>query len=97
MSVKVLRIEREGEEVTVFYRPNSLCIEELSRNPVANALAVTFLLPSEQVTVPPQDHCYQLSSGRCLSVPCTEQEIYRSAVDIARGVECVSRHALAYR
>jgi hypothetical protein len=45
----VLRIEREGEEVTVFYRPNSLCLEELSRSPVANALAVTFLLPGETV------------------------------------------------
>lgn len=50
---QVLRLEREGEEVTVFYRPNSLCIEELSKNPVANALAVTFLLPSEQVPAHP--------------------------------------------
>ncbi|EIE19775.1 hypothetical protein COCSUDRAFT_44590 [Coccomyxa subellipsoidea C-169] len=44
---QVLRIEREAEEVTVFYRPNSLGVEELSRNPVANALAVTFLLSTE--------------------------------------------------
>ena len=47
---QVLRIERESEEVTVFYRPNTMRVEELSRNPVANALAVTFLMPSEQVS-----------------------------------------------
>ena len=47
--VQVLRIEREMEEVTVFYRPNTMRAEELSRNPVANALAVTFLMQSEQV------------------------------------------------
>ena len=46
---QVLRIERESEEVTVFYRPNTMHAEELSRNPVANALAVTFLMVSEQV------------------------------------------------
>lgn len=45
----MLRIEREMEEVTVFYRPNIMHVEELSRNPVANALAVTFLMHSEQV------------------------------------------------
>lgn len=45
----MLRIERELEEVTVFYRPNTMRAEELSRNPVANALAVTFLMQSEQV------------------------------------------------
>ncbi|BDA46825.1 probable SEC14-like protein 2 at C-terminar half [Coccomyxa sp. Obi] len=44
---QVVRIEREAEEVTVFYRPNSLSVEELSRNPVANSLAVTFLLNTE--------------------------------------------------
>lgn len=33
----------------MFYRPNSLGVEELSRNPVANALAVTFLLSTETV------------------------------------------------
>lgn len=47
--LQVVRIEREAEEVTVFYRPNSLGVEELSRNPVANALAVTFLLSTETV------------------------------------------------
>lgn len=47
--VQVLRIEREAEEITVFYRPNSLGVEELSRNPVENALAVTFLISSEEV------------------------------------------------
>ena len=33
----------------MFYRPNTMRAEELSRNPVANALAVTFLMVSEQV------------------------------------------------
>ena len=47
--LQVVRIEREAEEVTVFYRPNSLGVEELSRNPVANALAVTLLLSTETV------------------------------------------------
>ena len=50
---QVLRIERESEEVTVFYRPNTMRAEELSRNPVANALAVTFLMVSEQVPSTP--------------------------------------------
>lgn len=49
MGLQVIRIEREAEEVTVFYRPNSLSVEELSRNPVANSLAVTFLLSTETV------------------------------------------------
>jgi hypothetical protein len=49
--VQVLRIEQESEEVTVFYRPNGLCIEELNKNPVANALAVTFLVSSYEVTI----------------------------------------------
>ena len=48
-ALQVVRIEREAEEVTVFYRPNSLSVEELSRNPVANSLAVTFLLSTETV------------------------------------------------
>ena len=53
MCWQVLRIERESEEVTVFYRPNTMRAEELSRNPVANALAVTFLMVSEQVSSMP--------------------------------------------
>ena len=53
MCWQVLRIERESEEVTVFYRPNTMRAEELSRNPVANALAVTFLMVSEQVPSTP--------------------------------------------
>ena len=48
----MLRIERESEEVTVYYRPNTMRVEELSRNPVANALAVTFLMQTEQVHAP---------------------------------------------
>ena len=33
----------------MYYRPNTMRVEELSRNPVANALAVTLLMQTEQV------------------------------------------------
>ena len=87
---QVLRIEREMEEVTVFYRPNTMRAEELSRNPVANALAVTFLMQSEQVLIKASCLCSVRTSPTSTPLPASFSMLrFRSRVACTCCQPCV--------
>ena len=82
----------------MFYRPNTMRAEELSRNPVANALAVTFLMVSEQVpSTPPLKRCSVSSVTLMLapSHPChcisLSSTACQSCRRLLRGQRCLKQ------